>query len=208
MKKIKNPLVIVANGKYPTHPIPVELLKNANYIIACDGGVNNLAINGIIPDCIIGDLDSISEINKEKFKSKTIEISDQSENDLRKAINYCVENKIQDISIIAATGKREDHTIGNIFTLMKYSNTNIKIYSDTGMFSCISDDNRIKSFKGQNISIFSSDKSIKIESKGLKYNFNKNNINSLFYGTLNESIKEYFDINISHGSVIIFQTYK
>ena len=91
---------------------------------------------------------------------------------------------------------------------MKYNNINIKIYSDTGMFSCISDDNRIKSFKGQNISIFSSDKSIKIESKGLKYNFNKNNINSLFYGTLNESIKEYFDINISHGSVIIFQTYK
>ena len=208
MKKIKNPLVIVANGKYPTHPIPVELLKNANYIIACDGGVNNLVINGIIPDCIIGDLDSISEINKEKFKSKTIEISDQSENDLRKAINYCVENKIKDISIIAATGKREDHTIGNIFSLMKYSNTNIKIYSDTGIFSCISDDNRIKSFKGQNISIFSTDKSIKIESKGLKYNFNKKNLSTLFYGTLNESIKEYFNINISHGSIIIFQTYK
>ena len=208
MKKIKNPLVIVANGKYPTHPIPVELLKNANYIIACDGGVNNLVINGIIPDCIIGDLDSISEINKEKFKSKTIEISDQSENDLRKAINYCVENKIKDISIIAATGKREDHTIGNIFSLMKYNNINIKIYSDTGMFSCISDDNRIKSFKGQNISIFSTDKSIKIESKGLKYNFNKKNLSTLFYGTLNESIKEYFNINISHGSIIIFQTYK
>ena len=208
MKKIKNPLVIVANGKYPTHPIPVELLKNANYIIACDGGVNNLTINGIIPDCIIGDLDSISGINKEKFKSKTIEILDQSENDLRKAINYCVENKIKDVSIIAATGKREDHTIGNIFSLMKYNNTNIKIYSDTGMFSCISDDNRIKSFKGQNISIFCTDKSIEIESKGLKYNFNQNNITTLFYCTLNKSNKEYFDINISHGSIIIFQTYK
>ena len=42
MKKLKNPLVIIANGEFPTHSTPLEKLINAQSIIACDGAINNL----------------------------------------------------------------------------------------------------------------------------------------------------------------------
>ena len=59
MNKLKNPLVIVSNGDFPTHSIPLEILKEAKSILACDGAADKLANNGYTPNIIIGDLDSI-----------------------------------------------------------------------------------------------------------------------------------------------------
>ena len=205
---LKKPLVIVANGEFPKHSSPLQKIKNAQSIVACDGGVNNLVKIGYSPNLIIGDLDSISKKNKEKYKNITIEIQDQSDNDLRKAINHCIQNRIDKLSIIAASGKREDHTIGNIFSLLNYTNIDIELLTDTGIFKCISGNQKISSFKGQKISFFSTDNTIKITSNNLKYNFKEDSITSIFYGTLNESLNNVFNINISHGNILIYQSYR
>ena len=207
MNKLKNPLVIVANGEFPTHSIPLQILNKATSILACDGAANILVEKGYIPDIIIGDLDSLSDENKTKYNNRIMIEENQSQNDLRKAINYAKKNNIDSISIIAAAGKREDHTIGNIFSLLNYKDINIKIYTDTGIFSCIHKDQNIESFKGQQVSIFTEDTTIKIASNNLKYNFNKNTISNIFIGTLNESLSDSFQLSISHGSLLIFQTY-
>jgi len=207
MYKLIKPLVIVANGNFPTHNIPLHQLKKSNTIIACDGAINTLINHGYKPNIIIGDLDSISTENKKKFKDVIIELIDQSENDLRKAINFVKKNNITEMSIIGASGMREDHTIGNIFSLFKYKNIKIKLFTDTGFFSCIHKNQEIQSFKGQQISIFSSDSTIKITSNNLKYNFNSSCINNLYCATLNESLSNFFKLKISHGSLVIYQTY-
>ena len=73
-----------------------------------------------------------------------------------------VENNIADITIIGASGKREDHTLGNIFSILDYKDLNIKLYTDTGVFTCIHKNQKIESFKGQQVSIFTADNTIKI----------------------------------------------
>ena len=88
MNKLKNPLVIVANGEFPTHPIPLQILNKATSILACDGAANILVEKGYIPDIIIGDLDSLSDENKTKYNNRIMIEENQSQNDLRKAINY------------------------------------------------------------------------------------------------------------------------
>ena len=60
-------VVILAKGDYPTHPIPLRILKDAKTIICCDGAVNNLDTNGRGPEFIIGDMDSISADLKDKY---------------------------------------------------------------------------------------------------------------------------------------------
>jgi thiamine pyrophosphokinase len=207
MNKLKNPLTIVANGDFPKHKIPLMILKNSNTIIACDGAANTLIEHTYKPNIIIGDLDSISSENKNKYSNIIIKEIDQSRNDLRKAIDYCLNNNIKKISILGATGKREDHAIGNIFSILKYKDINIKIYTDTGIFSSVHKNKKIASFKGQQVSVFVLDPSIKITSNNLMYNFNKNSISDIYKGTLNESKANSFDISLSHGSLLIFQTY-
>ena len=208
MENIELPLIIVANGEFPTHKAPLDSLKNAKTIVACDGAADKLIKKKIIPTLIIGDLDSLSRKLKENFKGQIIHKNDQSENDLRKAINYVSSKGIKDLTIIGATGKREDHTLGNIFSIIKYSGMiNIKILTDTGYFTCVDKSRKIKTKVGQNISLFSPDNTIKVSSKGLKYNLNSECISTLFYGTLNESISKNLEIQISHGKLIIFQSY-
>ena len=207
MNKLKNPLLIVANGEFPSHTTPLKILNKANSILACDGAADTLIDKGYTPDIIIGDLDSVSDDNKNKYKDNVIEIQDQSQNDFRKALNYAREWNILDISIIGASGKREDHMIGNIFSLLDYKDLNIKLFTDKGFFSCIHQNQTIESFNGQQVSIFSVDPTIKITSDKLKYNFNNSSISSIFLGILNESTSGDFKLKISHGSLLIFQTY-
>ena len=53
---VKDPVVILANGNYPTHPIPVKKLHKAGCIICCDGAAGQLTDKGLEPSIIIGDL--------------------------------------------------------------------------------------------------------------------------------------------------------
>ena len=77
--------------------------------------MTKLIKNNLKPTIIIGDLDSIDTKIKEKYSHIIIEILDQSQNDLRKALNWLNKKKCSNITILGATGLREDHTIGNIF---------------------------------------------------------------------------------------------
>lgn len=100
--------VILANGEFPTNPIPLSILNNCNYLVCCDGAVNNLAQTIKEPDAIVGDCDSVSEENKAKYKDIIHRISEQETNDLTKAVNFCAKLGRKKITILGATGKRED----------------------------------------------------------------------------------------------------
>ena len=205
---MNNQLLIVANGKFPTNRIPLNILQKSKFIIACDGATNTLDSHGYKPNIIIGDMDSISTSLKDKYQKKIINIENQNENDLRKAINFCKINKFYDINIIGATGMREDHTLANIFSISNLDiNFNIKIFTDSGCFIAINKPTLINSFPDQKVSLFSESKKLKITTYGLKYNLSKECITTLFYGALNESIGSSFFIEVNDNSVLLFLKY-
>ena len=89
---IQEPVVILANGDFPSHPISLGKLQDAQTIICCDGAVNHLVKNGMEPHYILGDLDSIDDNLKNKYRDKIFELPGQDENDLRKAIVWVESN--------------------------------------------------------------------------------------------------------------------
>ena len=110
--------VVLANGEYPAAAPPLQILADAPYVICCDGGADEYIRNGHIPNLIIGDGDSISEENRKKYGYLLHRISEQDTNDQTKAVNYLLSQGKRRIAIVGATGKREDHTLGNISLLM------------------------------------------------------------------------------------------
>ena len=207
MNNINNPILIVANGEFPSHPIPINILKKSKFIIACDGASNKLDSIGYEPNIIMGDLDSINKNVMKKFKQKIIHIKNQEENDLRKVLQFCKINKFFNIRIIGATGKREDHTIGNIFSINSFKDLNIKLFTDFGCFVNINKSTIFKSFKNQQVSLFTDNKHLIINTEGLKYNFKSSTISYLYSGTLNECIGSYFFIKILNGNLIVYLKY-
>ena len=64
MNEKKNVSVIL-NGQMPTDDTIINQITNSDYIIAVDGSANKLFDLEIIPDVIIGDLDSLQNIKNE-----------------------------------------------------------------------------------------------------------------------------------------------
>ncbi len=205
---IKQSTVILANGLFPNHPIPLNILKKSDMLICCDGAVDKLKNIGKNPDIIIGDMDSISNDSKSKNKGVLIHNYNQDQNDLYKSLLWCISNNVMDIVVLGASGKREDHTIRNMFQLFDFSEKlKISMITDNGIINLINNNTTFHSYSGQQVSIIINDLSIKLSTNNLKYALKNECLPNLYYGTLNESISDEFQINISHGSILVYQNH-
>ena len=66
-RKFAAEAVILADGDYPTHAVPRNVLNEAQMVACCDGAVDAFVARGGVPHLIVGDGDSISEENRERF---------------------------------------------------------------------------------------------------------------------------------------------
>ena len=105
--------VILANGLFPGSPRTLDYLNRADVIICCDGAIHELASHNLVPEVIVGDLDSLTAKDRKRFSDRLIRIDEQETNDLTKAIMWALENDYRQLVILGADGKRLDHTIGN-----------------------------------------------------------------------------------------------
>ena len=198
MKELPD-VVILANGMFPTHPLPLSILNGAKHVIACDGAISHYPQ----ADVVIGDGDSIAEAFRDKF----IQIDEQEDNDLTKATLFCMRQGWQRIAYLGCTGLREDHTLGNIALLMRYykeMNISGTMFTDHGIFTPSQGDRTFQSFPGQQVSIFNFG-STRIQSERLKWNSYA--YKEWWQGTLNESFAEQFTIH-ADSYYLVYQTYE
>ena len=78
--------VILANGEYPTCPVPLTMLEEASFVACCDGAANEYISRGHTPDVIVGDGDSLSTEYHKRFSPIIHQIPDQETNDQTKAV--------------------------------------------------------------------------------------------------------------------------
>ena len=197
--------VIVAGGEFPTAKQPLQVLKDAPFVVCCDGAADRYIATGCVPDAIVGDGDSISAENREKFAHLLHIISEQESNDQTKAVRHLMERGMRRIAIVGATGKREDHTIGNISLLIEYARTgcDVRSFTDHGVFIPCNGTTTHKCRKGQQVSIFSIT-ARDLSAEGLLYPIY--DFNNWWQGTLNECTGEEFTIN-ANGEYLLFMNY-
>ena len=197
--------VIVAGGESPTATVPLDILHNAPYVVCCDGAADRYIATGHIPDAIVGDGDSISAENREKYAHLLHIIAEQETNDQTKAVHFLLEQGKRRIAIVGATGLREDHTIGNISLLVEYARMGCDVcsFTDYGIFIPCNGTTTHKCHKGQQASIFSITAK-DLSAKGLRYPIY--DFNNWWQGTLNECTGDKFTINAT-GWYLLFINY-
>lgn len=191
--------VIVANGEFPTHFIPLGVLNNARHIVACDGAIRH------VPDAeaVVGDGDSVPA----EYRARLIHIEEQEDNDLTKATRHCLARGWHSIAYLGATGKREDHTLGNISLLMRYfRDFGIRgiMYTDYGTFMPANGRHTFAAFAGQQVSIFNFG-CTRITSEGLRWG--SYSYREWWQGTLNESLGDEFTL-CADGYYMVYRTYE
>lgn len=201
--------VILCDGSFPKQYIPLSVLENAEQIICCDGAADKLIEFGMEPTFIVGDLDSVSEKIKRDFADRIVLNTDQETNDQTKAVEFVLNRGAKNVIILGATGKREDHTIGNISLLLDYAEKlEVISISNSGIFRPVLQSQTLPSFKGQQVSIFSLGNPAEITSKDLKYPLKNTILNSWWMGTLNECLSESFSLEFEKGKLIVFQKFE
>lgn len=202
-------VVVVCNGQFPTHEVPLDILRQAKTIICCDGAIQKLSAVGVKPTVIVGDFDSLPKSLMEKYSDIIFHNPDQETNDLTKSMQWAKQHGFTDVCILGATGLREDHTLGNISLLADYEQQgfSVKMVTDTGVFTPIYRTTKFNSFKGQQVSIFSLKPDVPIRSENLKYPFNRP-LPSWWCGTLNESLGEQFTLHFKKGEVVVYQLFR
>ena len=197
--------VVIDAGSFPQNENALRWLDECDLIVCCDGAANGYLSNHSKVWRIVGDCDSLSPEINERYHGIIRRFSDQETNDQTKAVSYLAGKGITKIAILGATGKREDHTLGNISLLLSYLGQGIeaRAYTDYGVFIPVCGTRKFSCTHGAQVSIFNF-RATGLKSDGLKYPIR--DFDSLWQGTLNEAPTGEFTIHAT-GSYLVFINY-
>jgi thiamine pyrophosphokinase len=121
MKTTINRIVLFANGVFYEPEKLLPELKDDDYLIAVDGGLRYFTPFALVPDLIIGDLDSADPEDVQRFKTQGVEVRqypiEKNETDLELALLFAYSLHPESIWIVAALGGRLDQTLASIYLL-------------------------------------------------------------------------------------------
>jgi len=165
--------ILLANGDSPKKSIVSYLMKKGyNTFICADGGANSAKKLNLIPDVIIGDLDSISDKTLKYYSNKcnVIKLRRQNYTDVEKCLKYAIKQGFTNAIMVGATGSRLDHSFCNMGIVLKYSNKiKIKILHRDSLLEVVYGKLTFSTSRHETISIYGIDQQTTITSKGLKY---------------------------------------
>jgi thiamine pyrophosphokinase len=119
--------VIIANGQLDQP----GALHAGDLVIAADGGARHCLRLGIRPAVVIGDLDSLDEVDLARLRSAGAEIirypSRKDFTDLELALDYAQRRGANEALVLGALGARWDHTIANLLLPAAFPSLRIRL---------------------------------------------------------------------------------
>lgn len=110
--------VVVAHGDVDA--ADAAHVRDADLVIAADGGAAHLAAWGIEPGVIVGDFDSVGPELSDLFRSARWERwpAEKDKTDTELAIDRAIESGAREVVVVGALGgPRADHAIANVLLL-------------------------------------------------------------------------------------------
>ena len=113
---------VFCNGQLKSPENAKQIANDCDLLIAADGGAKYFFDIGLTPQVIIGDMDSIdSDTWKSKSGIEHIRYpTDKDKSDAELAVEYALEHGYEQVILVAATGGRLDHTLGNVALVAGY----------------------------------------------------------------------------------------
>ncbi len=173
--------IILAAGDFPKKGGAAwTRLTNAARVVCCDGAANAYCRRfKKEPTAVVGDGDSV----RGQY-ANLVKIAEQETNDLAKAVSYCALRGWKNPVILGATGKREDHTLGNIFRALDFG---LEVVSDYGRFVPVEGRVTLHVNKGAAISVFAPNPLTRMTSQGLVWKLDDVRFENLYCATLNRA---------------------
>ena len=204
-------ILLVLGGEPPGEDLLHWRFDDCDLTVAVDSGWLAYRKAGLLPDILIGDMDSCGETDLQDGIPSSVRVivdSDQNNTDFQKALNLINSDySPHEIVILGGFGKRTDHLLNN-FSIMSGIQNEIIVVMD-------SDDEwirrvtpsasaEVRGMKGATISLVPQRINTVVRSSGLKWELDNEVLSwSNQFSQSNELVSDFSKISVLSGSLLI-----
>jgi thiamine pyrophosphokinase len=198
--------LLAIDGDVPSASLVHDLAQRARAIVAADGAAVKLSRLAVVPDVVIGDLDSIS--SREALRSAgtlVVEEPSQEKGDLEKAIEWIVARGEESVVVVGAMGGMPDHALNNMSILARHApNIAIRLVDDRYQGYLVTTSLAIETSGGDRVSLIPLPEA-RISTHGLEWELHDEVLAiGIREGASNRAIGALVRIDVSDGAVIAF----
>ena len=195
---------LLLNGEPPKR---LPDLSKYDIVCATDGAYQYLKEKEIIPHFISGDFDSLQDLPKD---IEVIHTPNQDFTDFDKILQILFDKGFTTIDVFGASGKEQDHFLGNLHTAIQWKNKlKLTFFDDYSRYFLADKITEIRNCKDKIVSLVPFPKASNIFTEGLQYPLKKEDLTfGQRIGTRNKAIKNNVKITFESGELFIFINHK
>jgi thiamine pyrophosphokinase len=200
--------LIVGNGEPLSPELFEELMADGPLLLCADGGANAVARYGRVPDYVVGDLDSVTEENRDGLPDERLILvdADDTGTDLQKALRQVRGLGVTEATLIGVTGGRTDHTLWNLSLLKLFGgDMALRIVDDYCEIRLIRGAIHFRAEVGQKISLSPlSGEVVGIRTAGLKFELKGEMLApGIRDGISNEVVENPVEVSVKEGDLLL-----
>jgi len=200
--------LILGNGEPPSRELLNQLIGGDTLLLCADGGADTARRYNLVPDYIVGDLDSISrESSAGVDPTHIIRVdADNTGTDIQKVLRHAVALGISEAALLGFTGRRTDHLLWNLSVFKTFAEQiALRIVDEYCDLRLIGQRIRFRATIGQKISLCPLNGPVDgITTTGLKFALqNESLVPGLRDGISNEVVGDIVEIEVERGDLLL-----
>jgi thiamine pyrophosphokinase len=207
--------IIFANGELDDTQGARDLVRNDDLVIAVDGGTRHVWEVGVDPQCVIGDLDSLTPSEQERLRASGVQIipfsTRKDETDLELALLQAACEGAESIVVLAALGGRLDHTIANLLLLAlpELDGIDVRVVEGLQVAFLIRDGALVEGQPGDTVSLIPlGGDAVGVTTEGLEWSLNDDTLHfGPARGVSNALIAERASVRVRQGQLLCVVTH-
>ncbi len=199
--------LLIGNGETVSARLLKQLAAQADYVLTADGGADHALACGVIPDGVIGDLDSVSAAAKRKLADRILHVPSQENTDLEKALLWLTKHHFTHVTLIGFVGDRWDFSVGNLLALARFTRKlKICLAGEKWRIFPLVRGTKLTCKKNKRVSIIPLKTCTGVTLSGLKYPLKNEKLLPGTTRTLsNLTLQTHFEITFTHGCLLVYQ---
>lgn len=123
-------MITLVGGAPVSDAVLETALAMAPLVVAADGGAERVRLAGLVPEAVIGDMDSITPEARAAFADVLDHVAEQATTDFEKCLIRLAKDLDCDVIAVGFSGGRIDHQLSVLNVLTRYAGRRIILLSD------------------------------------------------------------------------------
>ncbi len=199
-------VLVIAHGVPPSRSLLASLAAQSDLVVAADGGAMTALEAGLMPDAVVGDLDSLALFPDAGIPPGRIKHDRAADTtDLEKAVRHALALGATAVDVTAAGGGRADHALANLSVLTRFRGSAIALHDDDFVISLVAGEATIDAEPGTIVSLVALGECHGVSTRGLRWDLQDFTLTFGPRGIHNEVARPPAAVAVRTGDLLLFR---